>query len=198
MLQPRVYLADEGTTLFTGTAAEGDKDTEEGGVTVSGITENYIMRKERPRIRCWWYDVLERKGGYCLCEGRYMGGHSASEGRVRLLRTSDDNLGRSTYDRGLVCDGEGLPGGWTLHRSSKFGAFAWAVLFSGAGPCAAKATAAHSPEETGSRWSGGRTSCVMCASIGSECFSRSAPVFVFSDFLLFSTQRGQRLLLEAL
>ena len=126
-----------------------------------------------------------------------MGGHSASEGGVRLLRTRDDGLGCSTYDRGLVRDGEAEPGGWTLHRSSKFGAFAWAVLFSGAGPCAAKATAAHSPEETGGRWSGGRTSCVMCASIGSECFSRSAPVSVFRIFF-FSTQRGQRLLLEAL
>ena len=145
----RAYCADEDTTLFTGTAAEGDKDTEEGGVMVSGITEDY-MRKERLRIRCWWYEVLERKGAYYFCEGGCMGGRSASEGGVRLSRTCDDNLGGSTYDRGAVYDGEGLPGGWTLHRSSNFGAFAWAVLFlpffSGAGPCAAKATAAHSPE----------------------------------------------------
>ena len=147
----RAYCADEGTTLFTGTAAEGDKDTEEGGVTVSGVTEDCMMRKERLRIRCWWYEVLERKGAYYFCEGGCMGGRSASEGVVRLLRNCDGNRGGSANDRGAVYDGEGLPGGWTLHRSSKFGAFAWAVLFSGAGPCAVKATAAHSPEEAGGR-----------------------------------------------
>ena len=149
----RAYCADEGTTLFTGTAAEKEEGMDEDSITMDRITESYTTRKEALRIRCWWCIALERKGGYYFCEGGCMGGHSASEGAVRLLRTRDDGLGCSTYDRGLVqvTDGEAWPGGWTLHRSSKFGAFAWAVPFSGAGLCAVKATAAHPPEEAGGR-----------------------------------------------